>query len=59
VKFKDADLIGIPIRVTVGNALSKEGVVEIRERRTRRDTRVPKDGVVAAIEAIRTAAATK
>ena len=32
VKFKDADLLGVPIRVTVGNALAKEGVVEIRER---------------------------
>src|SRR5882672_2493537 len=30
VKFKDADLLGIPIRITVGNALAKEGVVEIR-----------------------------
>ena len=59
VKFKDADLIGIPVRVTVGNALTKDGVVEIRERRTRRDTRVPKEGVVAAIDAIRAAAATE
>ena len=35
VKFKDADLLGIPIRVTVGNALAKEGVVEVRQRSTR------------------------
>src|ERR1051326_448504 len=26
VKFKDADLLGIPVRVTVGNLLAKEGV---------------------------------
>ncbi len=32
-KFKDADLLGIPFRVTVGARLSKEGVVEIRHRR--------------------------
>jgi prolyl-tRNA synthetase len=32
-KFKDADLLGIPFRVTVGTRLSKEGVVEIRHRR--------------------------
>ncbi|MBW6519586.1 MAG: proline--tRNA ligase [Desulfoarculaceae bacterium] len=32
-KFKDADLLGIPFRVTVGARLVKEGVVEIRHRR--------------------------
>ena len=32
-KFKDADLLGIPFRVTVGTRLTKEGVVEIRHRR--------------------------
>ena len=42
VKFKDADLLGVPIRVTIGNALAKEGVVEVRERATRADRRVPK-----------------
>src|SRR5262249_38063769 len=40
VKFKDADLLGLPIRVTVGNAFTREGVVEIRERATRSDRRV-------------------
>jgi len=34
VKFKDADLIGIPLRVTVGPKRLAEGKVEIRERRT-------------------------
>ncbi len=53
VKFKDADLLGMPVRVTVGNALAKEGVVEVRDRRTRQDQRVSKDAVVAAIEALR------
>jgi prolyl-tRNA synthetase len=47
VKFKDADLLGIPVRVTIGNALAKEGVVEIKERRApRRESRVPKDQVL-------------
>ena len=32
-KFKDADLIGIPYRVTVGKTFEKEGKVEIRHRR--------------------------
>src|SRR6185295_10656494 len=49
VKFKDADLLGIPIRVTIGNALAKEGVVELRQRSTRSDRRVPKGEVVGAV----------
>jgi prolyl-tRNA synthetase len=47
VKFKDADLLGMPVRITVGNALAKEGVVEIKERRApRRESRVPKSQVI-------------
>ena len=34
VKFKDADLIGIPYRVTVGPKKLAEGKVEIKERRS-------------------------
>jgi prolyl-tRNA synthetase len=34
VKFKDAELIGIPFRITVGKKLS-EGKIEFAERRTR------------------------
>jgi prolyl-tRNA synthetase len=34
VKFKDADLIGVPFRITVGKKLV-EGVVEIVERKTK------------------------
>ena len=34
VKFKDADLIGIPYRVTIGPKSMAEGKVEIRRRRT-------------------------
>jgi prolyl-tRNA synthetase len=32
-KFKDADLLGIPYRVTVGKSFSKNNVFEIRNRR--------------------------
>jgi prolyl-tRNA synthetase len=59
VKFKDADLLGMPVRVTVGNALAREGVVDVRDRRTRQDRRVPKDAVVDAIEAIRAETASR
>ncbi|MBU0673353.1 MAG: proline--tRNA ligase [Proteobacteria bacterium] len=34
VKFKDADLIGIPFRVTVGKGFLRDATVEIRERRS-------------------------
>ena len=34
VKFKDADLIGIPYRITVGKKLA-QGMVEVVDRRTR------------------------
>jgi prolyl-tRNA synthetase len=49
VKFKDADLLGVPVRVTVGNAFVKEGLVEVRSRGTRREVRVPRAGVVEAV----------
>jgi prolyl-tRNA synthetase len=53
VKFKDADLLGMPVRVTVGNALAKEGVVEVKERRApRREQRVPPDAVVGALRGL-------
>ncbi len=53
VKFKDADLLGMPVRVTIGNALAKEGVVEIKERRAPRlERRVPKDQVVATLRGL-------
>jgi prolyl-tRNA synthetase len=34
IKFKDADLIGVPWRVVIGEKNLKDGVVELRERRT-------------------------
>jgi prolyl-tRNA synthetase len=34
VKFKDADLIGIPLRVTLGEKNLKKGLVEVKKRRT-------------------------
>jgi len=34
IKFKDADLIGIPLRVTVGRNAVKDGLVDIKWRKT-------------------------
>ena len=42
VKFADAELIGVPWRVTVGRALA-DGVVELTERATGATERVPVD----------------
>jgi prolyl-tRNA synthetase len=53
VKFKDADLLGIPVRVTIGNALIKDGVVEIRSRRDGRLQKVAPERVLDAIDALR------
>jgi len=39
VKFKDADLVGLPLRVTIGKALA-QGQVELMARRVRRTTMV-------------------
>jgi prolyl-tRNA synthetase len=48
VKFKDADLIGIPYRITVGKKLP-QGIVELVERRGKRSTDVPVEKVVDAL----------
>ena len=41
VKFKDADLIGIPIRVTVGQKNVADGKVEVKLRCESKTTKVP------------------
>jgi prolyl-tRNA synthetase len=40
-KFKDADLIGVPLRVTIGEKGLKDGIVELRDRKTGQVDRVP------------------
>jgi prolyl-tRNA synthetase len=52
VKFKDADLLGVPIRVTVGNLLVKEGLVEIRNRRDRTDQRIARGQLLEAVRGL-------
>jgi prolyl-tRNA synthetase len=41
VKFKDADLIGIPFRICVGEKNAQKGLVEVRERGTGKTELVP------------------
>ena len=50
VKFKDGDLLGLPLRVTVGSRAVKEGVVEIRRRRTGEEVAVAPGEVLAAVQ---------
>jgi prolyl-tRNA synthetase len=40
-KFADADLIGIPLRVTVGKKTLDDGAVDVRDRATGEERRVP------------------
>jgi prolyl-tRNA synthetase len=48
VKFKDADLLGMPVRVTVSPRSLEKGGVELRVRRTGEISVVPVDGLVTA-----------
>ncbi len=41
VKFKDADLIGVPLRITVGGRGLKEGIVEMKWRTEKDVAKVP------------------
>ena len=51
VKFKDADLIGYPLRVVVGPKTLAEGNIEVKARRTGEVAMLPVDGdYVAAIK---------
>jgi prolyl-tRNA synthetase len=49
VKFKDADLIGIPYRITTGRSL-KQGKVELTERASGQATEIPIEQVVTTLK---------
>jgi prolyl-tRNA synthetase len=46
VKFKDADLLGFPLRITIGGRGLKEGIVEVVTRRDKKMEKVPLEQVV-------------
>jgi prolyl-tRNA synthetase len=46
VKFRDAELVGIPLRITVGKRSLADGVVELTDRASGQTERVPIDEVV-------------
>jgi prolyl-tRNA synthetase len=49
VKFRDAELVGIPLRITVGKRSLADGVVELTDRATGETERVPVDDVVSRV----------
>ena len=49
VKFNDADLLGLPVRIVVSPRNLKQGVVEVKRRRADEAAQVSADGVVAAV----------
>ncbi len=58
-KFKDADLLGIPLRVTIGEKGLADGIVELRDRKTSAVARVPVgDAATAVIARVREALTT-
>ncbi|OAT85925.1 proline--tRNA ligase [Desulfotomaculum copahuensis] len=52
VKFKDADLIGYPLRLTIGNRTVESGQVEVRRRGGGETVPVPVDDVVETVRQI-------
>jgi len=52
VKFKDADLIGIPLRVTIGAKGLDKGCIELRTRRDSKTIEVPLGDAVKTLQSI-------
>jgi prolyl-tRNA synthetase len=50
VKFNDADLIGIPVRLTVGHKALQEGGVEVKLRNEKEKKSIPEDEIVARVK---------
>ena len=53
VKFKDADLIGIPVQIIIGEKNLREGLIEIKDRKTKETVRVKVEEVSDRIKQIR------
>jgi prolyl-tRNA synthetase len=48
-KFKDADLLGIPYRITIGKKYLQGGIAELRSRKTGEVEELPLDRLIAAL----------
>lgn len=52
VKFNDADLVGLPIRITVGAKSLADGNIELKARGAEKANLIPVDQVVEAVKAL-------
>ncbi|MBI4400985.1 MAG: proline--tRNA ligase [Nitrospirae bacterium] len=52
VKFNDADLIGVPFQVVIGDKGLAQGIVELKQRRTGEVTRLPPDKLLEQVKAL-------
>jgi prolyl-tRNA synthetase len=52
VKFKDADLIGCPVRIVIGGKSYQRGEGEVRVRRTGEESAAPLEHLAARVEAL-------
>ena len=52
VKFKDADLIGIPYQVIIGKKGLNDGIVEVKTRKTKATDKLSPEGAVEKIKDI-------
>jgi prolyl-tRNA synthetase len=52
IKFKDADLIGIPLRITIGPKKAAMGSLEIKQRRTGKQTECREDELVSILRGL-------
>ena len=52
-KFKDADLLGFPLRITVGAKGLKDGIIELRDRRTKEVVKLKPEAAVAEVSVAR------
>ena len=52
VKFNDADLIGCPLRITVGEKNLKEGMVELKPRTAEKNSLIPQAEIVSKVKEI-------
>jgi prolyl-tRNA synthetase len=52
VRFADADLIGVPVRVTIGKRLEKDGVITLKKRGSGAEIDIAFEGAVSEITAM-------
>jgi prolyl-tRNA synthetase len=48
-KFVEAELLGCPVRVTIGKRTLPDGPIEVQVRKDREKREVPLDGAAAAV----------